>query len=262
MVGDVSRAAVFGLRCVVLAFVVMAVILAGAGGLSGAKRGRAAGGTVSAQAPTGIHKVQHVIVVMQENRSFDNYFGTFPGAAGIPMSGGVPTACVPDPKMGGCQRPYVNHADDDGGGPHGAATAVHDIDGGKMDGFVSAQESALQACADPDNAACAAGPQDVMGYHVQSDIPNYWSYASNFALQDHMFEPNASWSLPEHLFQVSEWSATCTQHNAPQSCTNSLSATKPWPSTDWLGHPSGSQNTPIYAWTDLTYLLHKQNVSW
>ena len=45
----------------------------------------------------GIHKIQHVIVVMQENRSFDSYFGTFPGADGIPMKHGVPTVCIPDP---------------------------------------------------------------------------------------------------------------------------------------------------------------------
>lgn len=32
-----------------------------------------------------IHKIQHVVVIMQENRSFDSYFGTYPGADGIPM---------------------------------------------------------------------------------------------------------------------------------------------------------------------------------
>src|SRR5207237_2900089 len=78
----------------------------------------------------------------------------------------------------------------------------------------------------------------------------------------HMFEPTASWSLPEHLFQVSGWSATCTQHNVPASCTNSLSQAPPRPPTKWTDYPAGSQNTPIYAWTDLTYLLHKSNVSW
>ena len=52
-----------------------------------------------------------------------------------------------------------------------------------------------------------------MGYHTQSDIPNYWTYAHDFVLQDHMFEPNASWSLPAHLFMVSEWSARL---HAPQ----------------------------------------------
>jgi phospholipase C len=100
-----------------------------------------------------------------------------------------------------------------------------------------------------------------MGYHTQSDIPNYWSYAKNFVLQDHMFEPNASWSLPEHLFQVSEWSAHCTQHDNPASCVNALQAPGTPPD---FGRAAGaaSRPKPIYAWTDMTYLLHKNKVSW
>src|SRR5215469_10645113 len=50
---------------------------------------------------TGIHKIRHVIIIMQENRSFDSYFGTYPGAKGIRMHGGVPAVCVPNPS-GGC----------------------------------------------------------------------------------------------------------------------------------------------------------------
>lgn len=49
--------------------------------------------------------LQHVIVIMQENRSFDSYFGTYPGADGIPMIGGVPGVCVTDPKTGLCVPP-------------------------------------------------------------------------------------------------------------------------------------------------------------
>ncbi len=41
---------------------------------------------------TGIHKIKHVIVIMQENRTFDSYFGTYPGANGLPKN-----VCVPDP---------------------------------------------------------------------------------------------------------------------------------------------------------------------
>ena len=48
---------------------------------------------------------------------------------------------------------------------------------------------------------------DVMGYHDGNEIPNYWRYARDYVLQDRLFEPNASWSLPQHLFMVSEWSA-------------------------------------------------------
>src|ERR1019366_2756637 len=47
--------------------------------------------------PPGIHKIKHVIVIQQENRSFDSYFGTYPGADGIPMKNGKPTVCVNDP---------------------------------------------------------------------------------------------------------------------------------------------------------------------
>ena len=91
-------------------------------------------------AVTGIQKIQHVIMISQENRSFDGYFGTYPGANGIPMTGGVPTACLPDPNAGVCQRPHVDHHDNSVGGPHAAANHVNDGNGGKMDGFVSETE--------------------------------------------------------------------------------------------------------------------------
>src|SRR6476469_7365762 len=71
----------------------------------------------------GIHKIQHVVIIMQENRSFDTYFGTFPGADGLPMQGGVPAVCVPDAELGRCVRPYHNPADKNFGGPHSAQDA-------------------------------------------------------------------------------------------------------------------------------------------
>ena len=52
----------------------------------------------------GLQKIKHVIIIVQENRSFDSYFGTYPGADGIPRRDGVPAVCVPDP-AGGCVRP-------------------------------------------------------------------------------------------------------------------------------------------------------------
>jgi phospholipase C len=198
------------------------------------------------------NKIKHVIVIMQENRSFDSYFGTFPGADGIPAN-----TCVPDPKASNCQRPYVDHADVNGGRPHGQGAAIIDINQGKMNGFVRQAEAGAKGCSDPTNPACTnSATPDVMGYHTQSDIPNYWSFAQQYVLQDRMFEPNASWSLPEHLFQVSEWSAFCTQHDAT-SCRNALQGPGLPPDFQRRGGPP-----PIYAWTDLTYLLHKSNVSW
>jgi phospholipase C len=198
-------------------------------------------------------KIKHVVVIMQENRSFDHYFGTYPGADGIPMQNGVPTVCVPDPKTSQCVKPYHDGRDVNAGGPHGAAAAAADIDGGKMDGFIAQHRSGQKACANPDTPGCAAGQTpDVMGWHDAREIPNYWTYAQQFVLQDHMYEPNSSWSLPAHLFLVSGWSASCTQPRNPQSCVNALDG------------PRGGLNTAKndYAWTDATYLLHRANVSW
>jgi phospholipase C len=168
----------------------------------------------------GIHKIQHVIIIMQENRSFDSYFGTYPGADGIPMRDGVPSVCVPDPMRGGCVRPFHDAFDINHGGPHGSGPALADIGGGKMDGFVAQAEHSPAKCVGRFDPACSGGSgwNDVMGYHDAREIPNYWTYARDFVLQDHMFESEASWSLPSHLSMVSGWSARCTRQGDPQSC--------------------------------------------
>ncbi|HVA07357.1 MAG TPA: alkaline phosphatase family protein [Acidimicrobiales bacterium] len=243
---------------------------------------RASGGpTGSYIVPHGIHKIKHIVVIMQENRSFDSYFGTFPGADGIPTKNGAPSVCVNDPQTGQCVAPYVDHADVNGGGPHSAPNATADVNGGHMDGFIAQAQLGRKGCINPNNPACTnSALPDVMGYHTHSDIPNYWTYAKDFVLQDKMFEPNASWSLPAHLFLVSEWSAYCVQVDNPSSCQNSLNTLRPEvppqsPAvyggqagpTGRAAHPRHPNarivpGQPDYAWTDLTYLLHKERVSW
>src|SRR5260370_9422305 len=69
-------------------------------------------------AASGIHKIQHVVVIMQENRSFDQYFGTYPGADGLPTQNGQFTTCIPDPATNVCVRPYHDSSDLNYGGPH------------------------------------------------------------------------------------------------------------------------------------------------
>jgi phospholipase C len=194
----------------------------------------------SAAAAAGIHLIKHVIFIMQENRSFDTYFGTYPGADGIPSG-----VCVPDPYTKGCVKPYADHHDSNGNYPHGDTPGSQDMNltsTGSMNGFVSVAESML--C----NTTCnLRGP---MGYHTGSDIPNYWAYAKNFVLNDHMFEAPNSWSLPAHLYQVSGWSANCVPGN-PMSCVGETMPPERKP----------SDPTP-FAWTDITWLLHMHHVSW
>ena len=210
---------------------------------------------------SGIHKIQHVIIVMQENRSFDSYFGTYPGADGIPMRGGVPAVCVPDRTLHACIRPFHDSSFVNEGGPHGADFSAADINGGRMDGFVgSALLGRHDFCVQqPFNPNCTErvgrpGLPDVVGYHDAREIPNYWTYAKDFVLQDHMFEPVRSWSLPAHLYMVSGWSARCRPPTDPMSCHTDLNH----PGQQQLGGTRG----PLFSWTDITYLLHRGGVSW
>jgi phospholipase C len=204
------------------------------------------GDTGTPDAGTAAAKIQHVIVIMQENRSFDHYFGTFPGAEGIPMDqNGQPTVCNNDPKTNTCVKPYHQTEDANGGGPHDSRAFTTCVDGGKMDGFIQNVANGTRKCANPTDPTCSNGTLiDVMGYHTDAEIPNYWAYAKNFVLHDHMFQPNASWSYPQHLFLVSGWSATCAEDQA-MSCTTNID------------DPAAK-----HPWTDITYLLHKAGVGW
>ena len=221
-------------------------------------------------------KIKHIVIIMQENRSFDEYFGTYPGADGIPMQNGVPTVCLPDPKLKQCEKPFHNPLDINVGGPHSTISAAGDIDGGAMDGFVTTYRKNEKPCTPstasatpgatavptasdqsfasttPTEAICQQGlAPDVIGWHDAREIPNYWTYAKNFVLQDKLFEPSSGGSLPEHLFIVSAWSAKCSQAGNPASCMSALDS------------PTGITTAGSdYPWTDLTYLLHKAKVSW
>jgi phospholipase C len=212
----------------------------------------------------GIHKIQHVIIIMQENRAFDHYFGTYPGADGFPMKNGTIDVCIPDPDSEECVRPYHDTADVNYGGPHSQYESTADINDGKMDGFIEQAEIAINntcnRAANPGkcmNARAEEAEVDVMGYHDRREIPNYWTYADTFVLQDEMFESAASWSLPSHLFMVSAWSATCKLGD-PMSCVDALQG----PQRLIVAENGTVTDIPDYPWTDITYLLHKNNISW
>ena len=101
--------------------------------------------------------IKHIVIIMQENRSFDEYFGTYPGATGIPMQNGVPTVCAPDPKTGQCIKPYYNPNDINSGGPHGAASAATDMNNGLMNGFVAHIPRSAEGMQEPGYARLRGG---------------------------------------------------------------------------------------------------------
>jgi phospholipase C len=235
---------------------VLAVAVAGFAGFRAARSGSSTSAKHRAAALQGIHKIKHIIIITQENRSFDSYFGTYPGADGFPRKNGAFTVCLPDPQHHNCQRPYHNSADKNSGADHSARAQTLDVNGGKMDGFVSVAENTKTQCKSVESANCRDGSAvDVMGYHDARELPNYWTYAHDYVLNDHLFNSVAAASLPSHLYGVSAWSATCATAD-PASCKNTKSPTY------GAQLKATNPNPPKLAWTDITYLLHKANVSW
>ena len=179
--------------------------------------------------------VQHIVIIAMENRSFDNYFGKFPGANGIPQN----VRCNPDPKSGQCVYPYHDTLLHNYGGPHSTWAYSIDLDNGKMDGFIRSIEE-QRVYNDP-------YPDEVMGYHTCAEIPVYCEYAQQYTLADNNFAATTSFSTTAHLFLVSGWSAFCSKIGDPMSCV----------SYNNVDYTEGN-----YAWTEITFLLHKHNVTW
>jgi phospholipase C len=213
----------------------------------------------------GIQNLDHFVFVVMENRSFDHYFGTFPGAEGIPRdSQGRFKVCIPNPYLGGkCQKPWHDRTVFDKGGPHNRRASNISIEGtgvgGKsMSGFIQAQKVLYSICrAHPTKKACRKakngpnGQPDVIGFHNAREIPNYWRYAKRYLLQDHMFAPTDSWTLPSHLYMVSAWSAKCSEPGIPTSCHTNVER----PDQGW--EPGDPLKDAPFAWQDITWLMSK-----
>jgi phospholipase C len=88
-----------------------------------------------------------------------------------------------------------------------------------------------------------------MGYRTATEIPNYWSYAENYLLLDHMFEQARSWSWLTHLYDASLWAARCSSPTDPSTCVT----------TNNLPRPTGSTELP---WVSLFQLFDSKGVSW
>jgi|SRR5580698_2345314 phospholipase C len=125
--------------------------------------------------------IQHFVFIIKENRSFDSYFGAFPGADGA-TQGTTSTGQVVT--LG--PMPDINPHDQD----HTNEGSLTDTDNGKQDGFD------LPPYGD-ENGELSAYRQ-----FKQSGIPNYWSYAQNFVLADHMYSALHGPSFPNHLYTV------------------------------------------------------------
>jgi len=133
--------------------------------------------------------IQHAIFLLDEGHSFDNFFGTYPGADGIP-----PDTCMPkDPAKpeAGCVRPmWVGDRTVPRFGQSGAVFDAQ-YNAGKMDGFISAQ------------AGAGVDASQVMGHYDERDIPYEWNVADAYVLFDKFFSSAKGGSIQNHMYSVS-----------------------------------------------------------
>jgi phospholipase C len=215
-------------------------------------------------------KIQHLIFIVQENHSFDNYFGTYKGANGFPQGISVPID-PSQPSLGYVQPYHLNVAlpimivgdelppgvsdpdqlqtnpnaiapfpfDNESIGRdlnHAWGVAHEAYDGGKMDGFVAAEGSTL-----------------TMGYYDRNDIPYYWDYADNYVLDDNFFSSLMGPSFPNHLYIASGTNGPTTGLNYPWIYQGGV-INNPAPTFGWQG--------VSLDWSTLAQEMTNANVPW
>jgi len=123
--------------------------------------------------------IDHIVLVMQENRTFDHYFSslTVPGQT---IDGAAPDATNPDPMNPGGTIARFHQPEYCFDNPAESWNQIHrEIDGGKLDGFTT--ENAL------DDPTGDPSGRRAMGYYDESDLPYYYALARAFAISDRHF---------------------------------------------------------------------------
>ncbi|HEX4013137.1 MAG TPA: alkaline phosphatase family protein [Candidatus Cybelea sp.] len=169
--------------------------------------------------------IKHVVIVIQENRSFDDFFATFPGADGT---------------TGGCMKLPPESGSGSGGGgcpvgddyvplepvnlaepcdfSHSRLPYLHDYDGGLMDGF------GLEG-----NGPAKCGPgiagKEVYQFVIPTQIAPYWTLAQQYVLGDHMFQTQGSGSFTAHQDLIA---GTTTYNPAKTMSLVDFPSHQPW----------------------------------
>jgi phospholipase C len=166
----------------------MALVLTAFLGISALLPTRAYAASPAATSNPAQTPIEHLVVLMQENHTFDNYFGTFPGADGIP-----PDVCQPirlsDPSQG-CIRPFHNEQPRTADPDHSSQAAREAFNEGAMNGFAAAQTDRN------------LDPRAPMAYWDGRDLPLYWNLATDYTLGDRFFSSALGASQTNHMFWI------------------------------------------------------------
>ncbi len=197
--------------------------------------------------PAGFQKIKHIVFIIKENRSFDHYFGLFPGAVGASVgrtSSGeliplrvAPDQVSPDPA-------------------HSAQAAYVAYDHGRMDRF------------DLIPGAVDLGVDNAYTQMRERDISDYWAYARRFTLDDHFFSTIMGPSLPNHLVTIAAQSANVNSNpafvNSPSYNDTSWGCDAPAGTFVTTLSPAGRQGrtAPCVDIATLADRLNAKRIAW
>jgi phospholipase C len=193
--------------------------------------------------------IKHIVVIMQENHSFDNYFGTYPGANGIPKNVCMPLD--PDRPNDGCVKPFPSANVTPPDMIHEYHESHIGYDNGKMDGFMQGEHQ----------------NNYTMSYYDNKTIPYYWDLAKHYVLADNFFSSVLSYSLPNHWYAIAGQAPTASiYHGIPQS-TKDISPNQKQDQKEYLRESNIINKTIVESFMNHTngditwkYYYHKIDV--
>ena len=209
-----------------------------------------------AAAPAGcgqLSDIEHIVIFVQENRSLDQYFGSFPGVRGfgdpavkkLADGSGLTVFAQPGyPKPGYGGHLYPFHLDTNANGEctndvsHDWGPQHRAWNGGAMDGFVSEHLKEEG----PDH-----GPV-TMGYYQRSDLPFYYALADAFTLCDGYHCSVLGPTDPNQLYLASAWLGQDGEKGGPVLET--------------YGADSRTQKYGTLSWTTMPEQLQERGISW
>jgi phospholipase C len=188
-------------------------------------------------------KIKHVIIIMQENRTFDHFFGKYKPANNQKIDT-IPNNQWCKYKYNNVDYTYLpgtfyspNTLEADYNHNYSNATAIL---GDRKSMYLNPYNYLSTS-----SGVAGFNPDECLGMVDQYDIPAYWKLADNFVLQDRMFEPSPSWSKVSHLYLYSGWSATKNSYG------NNVTAIQDW-------QPAETN----YSWNSLGKHLWTYSTNW
>jgi phospholipase C len=198
--------------------------------------------------------IKHVIVIVMENRSFDNLFHGYPGADTVGFGYGHTGNKIqlePTPFEGNCDPNHSHEAWE------------RDYNGGAMNGFDTTPPSCIGNVVvnplDPGETAA----QYPYGYLPYAEVKPYWELAKQFGMAQRMFASQTGPSYPGHMFIVAGTSGNQTDDPSNAliwGCDDPAGTTVPY--LNARGHIAGTEFPCLYKQATMGNLLDRYNIPW